>query len=409
MQLDASEESFPINIRWFFTEENATVYQDPSPFRSTNWDDPKVQYVDTIGEVLDAPKRWCNGEAPIDVSQLGPRVGSALQFRNGRQDMDPFLDSSNHWGLPVACIVPKKNPPCPVLSDSTSDRPRALLRATGLCQMGVNGLVGLTAWANVAYGSSVQSVNYRAASGIIPDLGLVVSARENALFIGGTANEQQLLAQIVSTLAGPTRFGDLQCSLFLKTVQDQVSAWATALAMPTDRPLAVSGFSMGGGVTQILSAIRALAGDTGILSPVGFGAPRVLGNGSVFLPRQWGYVGIGLDHDPVTQLPPAIPLLLSMLPIIGLPGLATLSQYGTAQRPCRLDIFPEALLIGEEPTVTVGDLFGPLANAVNTGEFNFGPVHDMAVYATTLLSFYDGGLWPFQSCWPIQDVANLIA
>lgn len=96
-------------IRYYFTAPDAPFVPNSGPFDSRNWEsDPKGE--GHLGEVVGAPREWCNGEPPGVFAPGYHLCGTAEQWSNGDALPPETPVELDGQGIPVCCGETDLNP-----------------------------------------------------------------------------------------------------------------------------------------------------------------------------------------------------------------------------------------------------------------------------------------------------------
>lgn len=87
--------------QWYFCDERAAFFPGLSRFGSLNWL-PEPLPDDGVGEVLGAPRTWCNGSYPVVPKGTAPD-GPLEDFQTGNNPLHPPL-ALNANGIPLGCV-----------------------------------------------------------------------------------------------------------------------------------------------------------------------------------------------------------------------------------------------------------------------------------------------------------------
>lgn len=216
------------------------------------------------------------------------------------------------------------------------------------------------------------------AAGLVPGYGLIVLPDCGVLAISGTTNLGQWLEQLFASTTSPTSFptsGQQDNGATLATYLTAANTIHAAVAavMPDDRPLLLTGHSMGGAVAELLHyRYRGSFGGRRPSRCLTFAAPKP-GNATVAENMRTSSAVLRrliVEGDFVPALPPDLGLLNVVVP----PALAPQSSYWSSYRapgvPYYVDVdgaqtngaepFLPLLMISAMVTAAAGNPLAPL-------------------------------------------------
>lgn len=306
MRLFANDDTIKTPVRWFFLDDDVQTLPYPNMFTSANWRDRFDEWP-ILGEVAGSPREWVDGSGPAaQLSRLpcGPKTAWA----EGEAEFTGPLTDVLEWGIPSACSIPGARV-CPDLGSLGVRHPSVMYAlAVGIAAVS----------AGVMEDLEDVLVQLIGPSPTIADLGTVGptdlhacaawSLTQCLVLLAGSRTDAQVYHQIVSSQAPLQDMGGFKFSVAAAAIADRALQRMYAAGMPTNLPLTLAGYSLGGSVASYVTARERQLRPARRVQCLTFGEPKA-GDADFAKVIRGVHTRVERDFDAVPYIPPDFGIL----------------------------------------------------------------------------------------------------
>lgn len=369
--------------RYIFAGEGARHYPAFHNFFSRNWTANTGDVEPTLGERVNTPQKWTNGQgfgqAPAQTS-----IGSADCIANGeRWPLVPLPVLRN--GVPVGCYftsfgpVPNDTPEIQIARRATQVDFASVLDLLytdpAAAQVQLQQIVGPSAV--ITFHPWESGLAPRALTAVTPDYTVMVTV--------GTMTEDQMWAQIMGGIAGPFDYGPFSTNAVWWLVANGQIDRLQSTTFDPSKPLILVGHSYGGALSSIVAARYQLGGVVPSIQLLSYGAPKPGDARLATILRQTTQIHLVNRGDPTPDVPPSPNAALGLVPGIPPPLVA---RWGRMAKPWgRVILDPDGTATESQDDVsTFGDYWQIITEWLAGDPITPFAAHDIKEYLLRLMA-----------------------
>jgi pimeloyl-ACP methyl ester carboxylesterase len=378
--------------RYYFSPEGTPFFPGWHNLGSRTWQDANWQRGQGLGEDVDEPEKWNDGDLPA-VEPDRNYVGALACIADGELGANGIPADSMINGFPPACFRGLGPPATPFDEASDYDSCSVQMAYARIIEWmyDFNELAILNFLAGFL--GPTFTVRVHPPTTLLPSVVTAVSTAYTLAWVDGTANFQQFAFQAAYGGVVPQNFGAYGTSTFWYDAGTYIHNTLVADGAISARPIFLCGHSYGGAAALNVVARYRVGNPSRIIRYLTFGCPRP---GDVRMRDLIALTdGKSLCNytDIVAAIPPAYDLVFSVYAALGFLFLLTWPTWKPAPQQYMMD-FDGALIPGGVPTLDFTTIYDLALLVAASLPYPTIEAHQITTYRSQIFRRCSSAEWP---------------